>query len=82
MHGDVHEWNVLQADPGLKLIDPDGLLAEAEYGPDILLREDRVDLAAGPPARARWLAQRRLQYDTIHSSWGFLADEMDAIWGR
>lgn len=32
VHGDVHEWNVLQAPGGgFKLVDPDGLLAEAEY---------------------------------------------------
>jgi streptomycin 6-kinase len=29
VHGDVHQLNALQNDGGFKLIDPDGLLAEA-----------------------------------------------------
>jgi streptomycin 6-kinase len=28
VHGDVHQWNALEADNGFKLVDPDGLLAE------------------------------------------------------
>ena len=41
MHGDVHQWNALQAaGGGFKLVDPDGLLAEAEYDLGILMRED------------------------------------------
>ena len=39
-HGDVHQWNVLEAPHGgFKLVDPDGLIAEAEYNgvlPDLL----------------------------------------------
>src|SRR6185503_7609820 len=31
VHGDVHQWNTLEADGGFKFVDPDGLLAEAEY---------------------------------------------------
>jgi streptomycin 6-kinase len=31
VHGDVHEWNALEAAEGFKLVDPDGLLAEPEY---------------------------------------------------
>jgi streptomycin 6-kinase len=32
VHGDVHEWNALQAPGGgFRLVDPDGLLAEPEY---------------------------------------------------
>ncbi|MGH2611087.1 MAG: aminoglycoside phosphotransferase family protein, partial [Tepidiformaceae bacterium] len=31
VHGDIHEWNALQAGDGYKLIDPDGLFAEPEY---------------------------------------------------
>ncbi|MGB8859208.1 MAG: aminoglycoside phosphotransferase family protein [Ilumatobacteraceae bacterium] len=64
VHGDVHEWNVLQAGDGFKLIDPDGLLAEAEYDLGILMREDPDDLLAGgsvaarTTARAHWLATR------------------------
>lgn len=59
VHGDVHEWNTLRADDGFKLIDPDGLFAEAEYDMGILMREDPAELMHGDPAeRARWLAMR------------------------
>lgn len=61
VHGDVHQWNALRAvdGPGFKLVDPDGLLAEAEYDLGILLREDPVELMQGDPReRARWLAAR------------------------
>jgi streptomycin 6-kinase len=41
VHGDVHQWNALDAGDGtFKLIDPDGLLAEPEYDLAILMRED------------------------------------------
>jgi streptomycin 6-kinase len=57
VHGDVHEWNTLQAGDGFKLIDPDGLLAEAEYDMGILMREDPAELLHGDPhERACWLA--------------------------
>lgn len=49
VHGDVHEWNALQAGDGFKLVDPDGLLAEPEYDLGILLREDPEELLAGDP---------------------------------
>jgi streptomycin 6-kinase len=59
VHGDVHQWNALEADGGFTLVDPDGLLAEAEYDLGILMREDPVELLAGDPGeRARWLALR------------------------
>jgi streptomycin 6-kinase len=59
VHGDVHEWNALVAGDGFKLIDPDGLLVEAEYDLGILMREDPLELMTGDPfARARWLAAR------------------------
>lgn len=58
-HGDVHEWNALAAGDGFKLIDPDGLLAEAEYDLGVLIREYPFELLTGDPFdRARWLAQR------------------------
>jgi streptomycin 6-kinase len=60
VHGDVHEWNALEA-PGtgaFKLVDPDGLLAEAEYDLGILMREDPEALAGDGRARAEWLARR------------------------
>ncbi|MCY7297933.1 MAG: aminoglycoside phosphotransferase family protein [Ilumatobacteraceae bacterium] len=64
VHGDVHEWNVLQAGDGFKLIDPDGLIAEPEYDLGIIMREDADDLLAAPTVvdaswqRAHWLADR------------------------
>ena len=66
VHGDVHQWNALRAgDPrsarstgGWKLVDPDGLLAEAEYDLGILMREDPEELHGDGRERARWLARR------------------------
>jgi streptomycin 6-kinase len=59
VHGDVHQWNTLEASNGFKLIDPDGLVAEAEYDLGIIMREDPFELLDGDPhERARWLAQR------------------------
>jgi streptomycin 6-kinase len=59
VHGDVHEWNALQAGDGFKLVDPDGLLVEAEYDLGVLMREDPVELLDGDPHdRAEWLAAR------------------------
>ena len=59
VHGDVHQWNVLEAGGGYKLVDPDGKLAEAELDLGIVMREDPVELIAGDPyERARWLARR------------------------
>ena len=56
VHGDVHEWNVLEAADGWKLDDPDGLLAEPEYDLGVIMREnpDEDDLLT----RASWLAAR------------------------
>ena len=64
VHGDVHEWNTLQAGDGFKLIDPDGLIAEPEYDLGIIMREDADVLLAAPSVmdaswqRAHWLADR------------------------
>ncbi len=59
VHGDVHQWNTLEAGDGFKLVDPDGLLAEAEYDMGIVMREDPVELLRGDPhERARWLGAR------------------------
>lgn len=54
LHGDVHQWNTLQANGGFKLVDPDGLLAEPEYDLGVMLREDPPE--EDPRARAQWLA--------------------------
>jgi len=59
VHGDVHQWNVLEAAGGYKLVDPNGMLAEAELDLGIVMREDPVELMHGDPhERARWLARR------------------------
>ncbi len=59
VHGDVHQWNTLESDGGSKLVDPDGLLAEAEYDMGILMREDPLELLDGDPRqRSEWLAMR------------------------
>jgi streptomycin 6-kinase len=55
----VHQLNALQHNGGFKLIDPDGLLAEAEYDLGALMRGDPVELIDGNPVdRALWLAAR------------------------
>jgi streptomycin 6-kinase len=72
VHGDVHQWNALRAgDGGFRLVDPDGLLAEAEYDLGILMREDPVELLHGDPhQRARWLAARCGLDATAIWQWG------------
>ncbi len=58
-HGDVHQWNVLQSSNGYKLVDPDGLIADAEYDTGIIMREDPLEAMVGDPRdRAHWLASR------------------------
>lgn len=69
LHGDVHQWNALEAGDGFKLVDPDGLVGDAEYDLGVILREDPDEpLAADPMATARWMADR---YDL----------DATAIWG-
>lgn len=72
VHGDVNEWNALIADGGYKLVDPDGLLAEAEYDLGIIMREDPVELMADgdPRARSRWLADRTGLDEVAIWEWG------------
>jgi streptomycin 6-kinase len=72
VHGDVHQWNVLEAlQGGFKLVDPDGLAAEAECDLGVLMREDPVELRDGDPwARARWLARRCDLDATAIWEWG------------
>lgn len=71
VHGDVHEWNALEAVDGFKLVDPDGLLAEPEYDLGIIMREDPLDLLDGDPhERARWLAARTGLDQTAIWEWG------------
>jgi streptomycin 6-kinase len=71
VHGDVHEWNALQCNDGFKLVDPDGMHAEAEYDLGIMMREDPVELMLGDPYdRARWLAHRTGLDATAIWEWG------------
>ncbi len=71
VHGDVHQWNTLEAPGGFKLVDPDGLLAEAEYDMGIVIREDPVELLDGDPyRRAHWLATRTGLDATAIWEWG------------
>jgi streptomycin 6-kinase len=58
VHGDVHAFNALAAGDGFKLIDPDGLFAEAEYDLGVILREDPAELEGDGRARAARLASR------------------------
>jgi streptomycin 6-kinase len=68
VHGDVHEWNALEAGDEFKLVDPDGLLAEPEYDLGILMREDPLD--GDLRERARWLAHRTGLDETAIWEWG------------
>jgi streptomycin 6-kinase len=71
VHGDVHQWNTLQSSDGYKLIDPDGLLAEAEYDLGVLMRGDALELIQGEPMeRAHWLARRTNRDATAIWEWG------------
>jgi streptomycin 6-kinase len=71
VHGDVHQWNTLRAATGFKLVDPDGLLAEAECDLGVLMREDPVELMAGDPwDRAHRLAARTGLDATAIWEWG------------
>jgi streptomycin 6-kinase len=68
VHGDVHQWNALEAEAGFKLVDPDGLLAEREYDLGIIMREDPLE--GDLRARARWLAQRTGLDEPAIWEWG------------
>ncbi len=71
VHGDVQQWNALQAGDGFKLVDPDGLLAEPEYDLGVILREDPDEpLAADPTATALWMAERCGLDATAIFEWG------------
>ncbi|GAA1152083.1 streptomycin 6-kinase [Kribbella jejuensis] len=73
VHGDVHQLNALQSDDGFKLVDPDGLLAEAEYDLGVLMRGDPVELLAGDPLeRARRLAARTGLDPVATWEWGVI----------
>jgi streptomycin 6-kinase len=71
VHGDVHQWNALEAPDGFSLVDPDGLLAQPEYDLGIIMREDPLEVLANDPhERARWLAARTGLNATAIWEWG------------
>ena len=68
VHGDVHEWNVLEAADGWKLVDPDGLLAEPEYDLGVIMREDPLE--DDLEARLALLVDRTGRDATAIREWG------------
>jgi len=68
VHGDVHQWNALEAGDAFKLVDPDGLLAEPEYDLGIIMREDPLD--GDLRGRARRLAHRTGLDEAAIWEWG------------
>ena len=68
VHGDVHQWNALEAADGFKLVDPDGLLAEPEYDLGIIMREDPLE--GDLRQRAAWLAERTGLDEEAIWEWG------------
>jgi streptomycin 6-kinase len=68
VHGDVHQWNALEDGEGFRLVDPDGLLAEAEYDLGVIMRED--PLLDEPRHRAHALALRTGLDMTAIWEWG------------
>ena len=83
VHGDVHQWNTLQAGDGWKLVDPDGLLADAEYDLGIIMREDPVELMDGDPHdRAEWLADRSGKDAAAIWEWGVVERVSTGLLGR
>ena len=74
VHGDVHQWNALRGADGFELVDPDGLLAEAEYDLGIMMREDPVD-AARRRSAARATARRGAPASSAAAIWEWGAVE-------
>ncbi|HUS43888.1 MAG TPA: aminoglycoside phosphotransferase family protein [Ilumatobacteraceae bacterium] len=71
VHGDVHQWNALQASDSFKLVDPDGLVAEPEYDLGVILREDPDEPAAADTMiTARRMAARHGLDATAIWEWG------------
>jgi streptomycin 6-kinase len=83
VHGDVHQLNALQV-PGrdtFKLVDPDGLLAEAECDLGVMMRNDPIELLDGDPwARAHWLAERCGLDATAIWEWGVVERVTSGLW--
>lgn len=71
VHGDVHQLNALQSGGGFKLVDPDGLLAEAEYDLGVLMRGDPVELLAGNPVERAYRLAAHTGLDPVAAwEWG------------
>jgi streptomycin 6-kinase len=71
VHGDVHQWNALEARGGFKLVDPDGLLAAPEYDLGVIMREDPRELSLiDPHERSRRLAAITGLDETAIWEWG------------
>ena len=68
VHGDVHQWNALEAEDGFKLVDPDGLLAQPEYDLAIVMREDPLE--GDLHERSRWLARETGLDEEAIWEWG------------
>ncbi len=61
VHGDIHQWNALEAGDGtFKLVDPEGLIAEPEYDLGVILREDPEDLLFGSATEQSWADAKNL----------------------
>ena len=59
LHGDVHQWNALQAGDDFELVDPDGLVGDPEYDLGVILREDPAEPGAADSwVTAHWMAER------------------------
>jgi streptomycin 6-kinase len=83
VHGDVHQWNALRSVDGFKLVDPDGLVAEAEYDLGIVMREDPVELVHGDPMdRARRLAVLSGLDATAIWEWGVVERVSTGLLGK
>lgn len=74
VHGDVHQLNALQAGEEFKLIDPKGILAEAEYDLGTIMRGDPVELLddEDPRDRAHRLAAHTGMNPTAIWEWGII----------
>jgi streptomycin 6-kinase len=80
IHGDIHQWNTLQAKDGFRLVDPDGGVAEAEFDLGVLMREDPVELIEdNPKDRARFLATRCGLDEEAIWEWGAVQRVWDGL---
>jgi streptomycin 6-kinase len=79
VHGDVHQWNALEAGDEFKLVDPDGLHAEREYDLGIIMREDPLD--GDLHRRARWLAKKTGLDETAVWEWGAIERVSTGLFG-